>query len=1207
MSGNSDPRNPYQSHVVKASAGCGKTFQLSQRFLALVAAGAEPSTILTVTFTRKAAAEMRERILGDAGKLLSDGLESHVFDREMAAFYDASKKEILSERGIRLPPPRSAKDAGSLIINQSQSLRITTIDSVFHDWIAKFPAETGLATPAGSPLSLAGDLDLLTMEQSAWESANRELLTKFAGETADSDEVGEAGGADPSNVPGDAGEETNPKSTVELAKELSRHSSFLWHLEQSGQTSWLMNPQGENPEVLKKRVLLDLKSSWDALAGVIKKERGDELRRLTSATGPDDAIAALIAAKFITGKMTINGATFRESTTASVASDRQLISEGLQEWDTALKIRALRQKAERASTLFTLYYSALRSAKQKAGVVSFDDLLSGSSKIFSDPYAAGARYLLQKNIRHLMLDEFQDTSWPQWNIFNEITNEVLSGADEIIPGTVFLVGDEKQSIYSFRNSDPEIMGMAGSELAHQGVLESPLNHSFRTCKTILDFLNRACGKMPDFPDHAPACIDGKLVNPDIGSVAILPVAENETAVDGAEANPLNTKDLETIEASGLACWLKCALDGSPAHPVFDKVAGAWRPIEPKDCAILFRSKERMWTVERALQKEGIPAIREESGNIFGHQEIKDCMELMRFLARPGDLNALLGVLKSPFIGASDEILAQALTATNENQRHSPLRALNVLHELEGGAPSASSILPLAWLSEHLKMAGKSRPSVLMESCLKASEYCIRSRSGRSAVESEVLDSHLSDFLNLVRTLESNCDNNLHAVGATLRRMARIENLPTPGGESPQGVNAVRLMTVHKAKGLEFPLVAIVDTAAPWVTEPRGWLKITDPEAPGMIYLGAKSRRPVNDLATDRFLELALASEVAEANRVWYVALTRARQYLVLSGTRRRDKVSLIDALQRLSGAPLTSHELCALAVQDFDDSTSAPYTIRVLIPLQSGMVDGSATPVLKGHALVLESSGLKDMRKGFRHIVPTCEPAPNPTAQREEPVLSVKPLPLPFGVKILVASRFSEKKPLPQIQAMSETEIMPEKPGKSGALQGRLAAAVGSMVHAGLEHAVRQISFSPNTIWQEICDKNLLDDLSPDVQLGRQQSLQQLAAVLGSSIWTELLARYPRHRAEVPVVLLDEKRNLNSGTIDLLLDDGTDTVDPGSIMVVDFKTSLVEGDPAQHARESGYFDQVRSYTGTLKQAFPGAKIAGCILYTRLLHIIQVPH
>ena len=1180
----SNPRNPYQSHVVKASAGCGKTFQLSQRFLALVAAGADPATIMTVTFTRKAAAEMRERILADSGKLLAGGPEAESFDREMAGFLATSKRLIRDERGMELPPPRSARETGRLIINQSQSLRITTIDSVFKDWVAKFPVETGLVPPSesgsssGTPLTLADDLDLLAMDQAAWEVANREALTKFSSAPDYSDN---SDNSDDAELDGSSAE--NPNSVLNLAKELSKYSSFLWHLESTGHVDWLMNSTGGDPEALKQRLFEGLRPQWHALAGVLKNNRGDDLRSLVA----NADIEGLIAGKYLTGKLLFNKVTLSEKITASVAQEKSAISEALMVWTNALKIKTLREKSERACTLFNLYRGALATAKQKAGVVSFDDLLAGSSKIFSEPNAAGARFLLQRRIRHLMLDEFQDTSWPQWNIFQEIASEVLTGTEESIPGTVFLVGDEKQSIYGFRNSDPEIMSEAAASLADLGVLESPLNHSFRTCKTILDFVNAACGQMPDFPRHEPALrADGRSVNVDVGSVTILPVAEN--AADAPPDEKLDVDDLEALEASGLASWFEKALSGSGSHPVFDKNSGSNddpgksppRPLEPRDCAVLFRAKDRIWAVERALQKAGIPTIREESGNIFEHQEVRDCMELLRFLARPGDLNALLGVAKSPFLACSDEMIAAALGASNDSLRHSPLRAAQVLQNLESNQ-AIKTEQEKSWLSRQLTQAEFLQPSRQLEFCLRASDYFEKSSASRPGVEAEVLGNNIAAFLDLVRSLEGNCDDNLHAVGATLRRMAAIEKLPISISTSTAEVNAVRLMTVHKSKGLEFPLVAIVDTANPWLAEPSGWLKIfasrdaSQSANAGLVYLGSKTARPEGDAEMNRFLDLALLHEISEANRIWYVALTRARQYLVLSGTRRTVRQPLLDALARVGGAPLISHEICSKALQ----SLNAPVKMPMMAPV----------PLPASAALPLS-------------VPPAVEPAAETSWQAANSPLHAysgqKPLPLPFGVKILVASRFSEKK-----EKIKAFEITPAvNAANSVAMPARLAAAIGTMVHAGLEHAVRQISFPHEAVWVAICDKSLLNDGDSDIRNGLREAMAQLTSVLESAVWKDLLGRYQRHRAEVPVIMLDRKRNLHSGTVDLLLDNATSS----DIMVVDFKTSQVAGDPTEHARDHGYFDQVRSYTATMKQAFPDAKIAGCIFYTRLLQTVDVP-
>jgi ATP-dependent helicase/nuclease subunit A len=1241
-----NPRNPYESHIVRASAGCGKTYQLSQRFLALVAAGSDPGTILTVTFTRKAAAEMRERILSDAGKLLAGGKEADSFDAEMRKSHANSKGPVLDTLGIVLPPPRSAIETGRIIITQSQSLRIATIDSIFHDWVAKFPAETRLGSADGAPLALAGDLELHLMRQAAWEKAKLKFLSESLLESLSSGEnTGDDADEDSGDAPADG---DSPTATMNLAQDLERFTGFIWHLENASSReqndAWLVTLSHDDPAALLAEFSgPELSSAWRSLAGCLKPERRDELLRIlvdgTRAGASTDVINNLIAAGYVTKGLTLSRRTFSDKATAPAADEKLTIESALKAILDARMLERLRDRGTAAVKMFNHYRQILREMKARAGVMTFDDLLDGTSRIFKDPYSAGARYLLQRRIRHLMLDEFQDTSWPQWHVFHEIALEVLSATDQTIPGTVFLVGDEKQSIYGFRNSDPEIMGDAAQTLAGHGVLESPLNHSFRTCKTVLDFVNESCRAMSGFPRHEPAVLDGRPVTPDVGSVMILPVPDHQLAAD----------DLALIEASSLASWLRAALDDNsashhPAYPVYDKSTGNWRALEPRDCAVLFRSADRMDAVEKALQKQQIPTIREESAKIFDHQEVRDCLELLRFLARPGDLNALLAVLKSPFAGLGDEFLAEALDITESTHRRSPLRARMVLDHIQREGTGNTLRHETAWLDEALVKSGAERPSVLLEFCLARSHYATRAGLCRSAVEGEVLASNLAAFIDMVRGLETDSDGNIHAISATARLMARIDDLKTAGSGSVQDVNAVRLMTVHKSKGLEFPLVAIVDTATPWVKDPSGWLKWipsspaeSSQTAPGLVYLGGTKSRPENHRDTELFVDAAFSAEVAEANRVWYVAMTRARQYLVLSGTRRQERKSLIDRLARLRASgrsPLLDHAQCVDALKSMPGSRPRKLEVRVLSPLQSGEIDGSATPVIEIEYLTLESAPVTLMPAPVTLMPSPVTLMPSPVILRPEaeesslpvnlrpeaeesspPAPSTPALPVPFGVKILVASRFSgQKQPGTGTVTNQESASAPSSsPGSS--LQGRVAAAIGTMVHAGLEYAVRGVAFQEQQQWFRICDANRIDDQNPLAQEALQSARDQLRCVLESDVWKSLLGRYPRRRAEVPVLLLDARRNLHSGTIDLLLESGHETTGAShEMLIVDFKTSHVEGAAgksgadvlATHAAAHGYFDQVGSYADTLRQAYPDAKIAGCIFYTRLLRTVDVP-
>ncbi len=302
-----------------------------------------------------------------------------------------------------------------------------------------------------------------------------------------------------------------------------------------------------------------------------------------------------------------------------------------------------------------------------------------------------------------------------------------------------------------------------------------------------------------------------------------------------------------------------------------------------------------------------------------------------------------------------------------------------------------------------------------------------------------------------------------------------------------------------------------------------------------------------------------------------------------------------------------------------------PLDVTVLSPLQSGEIAGSATPVIQIDTMTVasppvilraqpeESSPPVILRPKAEESSPSVilRPKAEESSPRKKGSFALRAqddgqdqgddvtLPVPFGVKILVASRFSGRK-------TSEKATAPSNETTEKVHSSATAAAIGTMVHAGLEHTIRGIAFNAEETWLRICDANLIDDREATVQDAQDSALEQLRAVLESDPWKSLIHRFPRRRAEVPVLFLDSRRNLHSGTIDLLLDNGDASRTPSEVMIVDFKTSHVEGDLRDHAAEHGYFDQVASYAETLRTTWPDAKIAGCVFYTRLARTVEVP-
>ena len=151
-----DPQNPYESFIIEASAGSGKTYQLSKRFLFLVGAGTEPSSILTITFTVKAASEMRARIIDEALCLMYEKKAREDFTEKLKFFYEQKRMEC--ESRFFSGKVRTALETAQSILSSTQTLKICTIDSVFYQWSLKFPWEAKLPCVEFSKLKVVTDL-----------------------------------------------------------------------------------------------------------------------------------------------------------------------------------------------------------------------------------------------------------------------------------------------------------------------------------------------------------------------------------------------------------------------------------------------------------------------------------------------------------------------------------------------------------------------------------------------------------------------------------------------------------------------------------------------------------------------------------------------------------------------------------------------------------------------------------------------------------------------------------------------------------------------------------------------------------------------------------------------------------------------------------------------------------------------------------------
>lgn len=1154
------PQDPYASFLVAASAGSGKTYQLSRRFLHLVGAGAKPGSILTVTFTKKAAGEMRARILEEAARLTVDSKAQARFAAELAVFHEAARA-----RGQRPPPPRTAAEVGHTILSQSQSLTISTIDSLFVEWLRKFPyeaspeaeapseGETAGAQGLPSPFSLLDPVEERELRELAW-SATCQLLARALRQ-------GEEGLTQLLRML--PGYDVRAASSRVFA--LDRLETYLWYAERHSETGnralatpTLAAEVEALAEDLEEETFVERLAA--PLTEIARLITNDDRRASVERAIQGRDFPGLFASGLITKTYGISGSLVRGKKREQLAAEINTVEQLLRAFVNKRRIEELARHGDALYDVFRIYRQLRDHLKFKRGLLEFRDLAKGAYRLFRGDAGLGARLLLARTVRHVMLDEFQDTSRLQWGIFAEMASSMLAGAgsdgfDDEGGGpepSVFIVGDVKQSIYGFREADPTVMNDAAETLA--GRLElAPLNDSYRTAQVVLDFVNEifATGSLPDFPPHRTAAptnaADGTPVPfvPDVGRVLIAPLVETADADAGEER-----------EAELVAEVIDSALRNKAEFPVYDKASGSFRALSPGDVAILYRSTTKAALFENALRKRGIPCQREEARGFFKRPEIADALALLRYLALPADLVSLCTVLRSPMVGLADEALLRLLAETKP-QQHEAARARLVLDEVAKLDPElgnillslgrkADTVLPHTLLAEALArldaFGAYGRPELYAELPLDVAASTEAPLARRNLVA-------------LLEMLLKFADDGMTSLAACLRRLETLAaNDET--GNAELGAAAVTLMTIHKAKGLEFPLVAVVDAGRPWGRKDLHWLQTEDEQGrPTLSYIGRDEDRPIDDPLFDELLASAARQISEECFRLLYVALTRARQYLLITGHQPDRRVGLAETVlyeplrqalesskagRTVSDMKVGSHQLRGWATDGFETITLA-------------------TPVER----VATSTAISV--------------APRPDLPREMRVVSP-----------------SRHETTARLSGASTLAVLPW--GESAT-----ATAVGTYLHAAMEALVLDQPFDRASRWQQLAPASAqASDLVHEVD-------EVLSRAVNDKVWNELKASALRLETELPLVHQADPHTLVRGTLDLLVEL------PGRrLLVIDYKaTRFVESDAAsdaalaRFASDRGWREQLEAYAAALRALHPGYLVEVAVYFLSLGRLLRL--
>ncbi|MEM7694910.1 MAG: double-strand break repair helicase AddA [Pseudomonadota bacterium] len=818
--------DPTASVWVSANAGSGKTFVLARRVVRLLLAGAPPGRILCLTYTNAAAAEMAGRVLAQLA--------------DLAAQDDATLKTSVATLAPGRPEADAMREAKTLFARTLETpggLKIETLHAFAARLLRRFPLEAGV--PAAFTL----------MDEAAAADLTQRALSKTL--TADAPDLSAL-----TPVIGDA-------SLVGAVAAMAAHHRDLGRI--GNIPTALKAALDIAPPIGGPNLSADDVAALTAAATAKKRSTGkvDDLAAALTLAPParEKALAKLLFKVDGTPK-----APFAPAVIAAIPGLGDRIEAEQARLEGAIDAQKGEAVAIVTAALIALtqkVVARMAAEKTRRGLLDYDDEIQAAMELVTNTDAAAwVRYKLDEGIDHVLLDEAQDTAPAQWDLVDALVSEFFAGAGaRETRRTLFVVGDEKQSIYGFQGAAPKLFAQmqgtyaqkaAGADLPFAPVA---LTHSFRSAPQILAAVDRVFAE-PDLAGSvATDPVKHRAVRALDGGVDIWPLvgdipAEEPEAWDAPlDATPQNAGviQLVTAIADEIAAWQTAGPDGGP-------------PILPGDILILSRSRGRFAPLmNRELKARGIPVAGADRLNVTGHIAVKDMLALASALLSRDDLS-LAATLKSPLF----DLCEDALFALAHGREGSLMAALTATQ------PAIAETL-----SRWRRLARTARPFDFFAAILigegRRADFAARMGSEAEDALDALLDEALAFEGGAVPTLHAF----LFEMGA---RTTEIRRASEGRGK------AVRVMTVHGAKGLEAEAVFLADNGTEPV--PRGGggkpqtLALFAGDDPVPVLLPPKDEQPRTIRAA---LDEKAKDAQAEEHRLLYVAMTRAERHLVVCG------------------------------------------------------------------------------------------------------------------------------------------------------------------------------------------------------------------------------------------------------------------------------------------------------------------------------------
>ena len=865
--------DPSASAWVSANAGTGKTEVLVRRSLRLLLAGFKPESILCLTYTKTAAAEMQNRLLKVLG--------------EWATIGDDKLRQTLSALMRRAPDDKELRIARRLFARALEArggLKIHTIHGFCERLLQRFPLESQV-TPHFSVLDereqalLRRDAFDATVARAAEDSDGvlGKALAKIVGLTS-GDYIRQV-------------IDTVLGKRAELQRMVAYHGSEAdWTEIECRALKRLFNVAEDTEEALVAQladVLTDdeIDSALAAFSEFGSGPRDSEaeaaLRAARSSVGENRAAALKLA--FLTQDGKVRAQICSKAIERAVPSICTRLIQA-QATFAALTDKLAHLRLAEASAAVLALADAVQAdyerRKRAEAALDYDDLIVKTQNLLSRADAAAwVLYKIDGGIDHILVDEAQDTNPAQWSIIEALAAEFFagSGASDKLR-TLFAVGDEKQSIYSFQGANPARFGEVGRAFKQRAEAlgltwhEVPLTLSFRSTEPILEAVDSVFGRAPAADGltwQAGAIIQHHPFRK--GEAGLVELWEVETEEKPAETNAFEPWNEEPAGARSvdqlckrIATVIKGWLDND------EQLASKGRKVKAGDILILVRRRDPFTTpMIRELKRLGVPVAGADRMKLTDQLAVQDLVALADFLLMPEDDLTLAVVLKSPLFGFDDDDLFTlahdrdgSLWAALKTKANEDARFAEAVERLTAWLARADFLPPFEFFSEMLGADGQRLRKAML------------TRLGPEAAEAidEFLDAALVYDRDAAPSLQGFV-NQLRAGDVEIKR------------DMEQERDEVRIMTVHGAKGLQAPIVFLPDTCMrPRLQGVRLYPIARAGEPAGEVGHLIWPPKGLSDLSGIEASKALLDSaEIEEYHRLLYVAMTRAEDRLYVCG------------------------------------------------------------------------------------------------------------------------------------------------------------------------------------------------------------------------------------------------------------------------------------------------------------------------------------